>query len=143
MDVIVTVGGGLDPETITPRPANVRVEHYIPQQLVLPRSSLVVSHAGSGTMLGAAAHGIPQLCLPMGADQFLNADVVAEAGCGLSLEPADVTTASVHDAIGRVLDNTTIAAHARSVADEIQQMPDPAALVATVEAHVQRRPGPG
>ena len=54
---------------------------------------LVVHHGGSGTMLGALAHGLPQLRRPQGADQFLNAEALLPTGAAEIAEmpaPAEV-----------------------------------------------------
>ena len=67
------------------QPGRVRVERYVPQALVLPNRDVVISHAESGSVLAAAAQGLPQLCLPQGADQFLNAAAVESAGLRLPL----------------------------------------------------------
>ena len=139
VDAVVTVGRGLDPASIKPHPPNVRVERYVPQRLVLARSSLLVSHVGSGAVLGAAALGMPQLCLPFAADQFENADVVAAAGSGLSLDPHEVDGDSVRDSMLRLLDDQSFRARARSVSDEIAAMPEPSEHVATIELLVERR----
>ncbi len=72
--VVLTVGQTLDPDTWRPWPHNVAIFRNLPQQMVLTRSALLVSHAGSGAVLGAAAVGLPQLCVPVAADQFINAD---------------------------------------------------------------------
>ena len=37
IDVVATVGRGLDPEVLGPQPPNVHVERYIPQAQLLPR----------------------------------------------------------------------------------------------------------
>jgi len=55
------------------RPANVQIERYVPQKHLLPHCQLVVSHGGSDSVLGALAHGLPMVLLPIGADQPLNA----------------------------------------------------------------------
>jgi UDP:flavonoid glycosyltransferase YjiC (YdhE family) len=141
VDVVVTVGRDLDPASVSPRPGNVRVERYVPQHLLLARSSLLVSHAGSGAMLGAAAAGIPQLCLPVAADQFENADVVVAAGCGLALGPQQVDRDSVRDSVGRLLDGESFRSYASRVADEIREMPEPGALVPAIETLTSRRAG--
>lgn len=51
-------------------PANVHVEAFVDQAALLAQADLVVHHGGSGTVLGALAHGVPQVLLPKGADQF-------------------------------------------------------------------------
>ncbi len=71
--VLVTVGPLADPGVLGAQPAHVRVERYVPQSQMLASCDAVVSHGGSGTVLATLAHGLPQLCLPQGADQFLNA----------------------------------------------------------------------
>ncbi len=89
--VLVTVGPGVDPAGIGAQPNHVRVERYVPHIRVLAACDIVVSHAGSGTVLATLASGLPQLCLPQGADQFLNAHAVAAAGAGISLPPGAAT----------------------------------------------------
>jgi hypothetical protein len=79
LNVIVT-GPGVD--QASPMPANIAVARFIPLADLLPRCQLVVSHAGAGTMLAALAVGLPQILLPMGADQFRNAAAVVGAGAG-------------------------------------------------------------
>ncbi len=73
VDVVATVGAEIDPAEFGPLPPHVRVERFLPQAEILPRCSAVVSQAGSGSVLGALAHGLPQVLIPMGADQPLNA----------------------------------------------------------------------
>jgi EryCIII-like glycosyltransferase len=70
-NLVVTTGPDSDPTRFGPQPAHVVIESYLPHALLLPRCRLVVSQGGAGIMLGALAHGLPQLMLPQGADQFL------------------------------------------------------------------------
>ena len=123
--LVVTVGPDADPQTLGPQPTNVVVERYIPQTLLLPEVDVVASHAGSGTALAALSLGIPQLCLPQAADQFLNAAAIADAGAGISIAPEDVEPASVATAIRRLLDDNRYGDAAGRVAQEIAAMPSP------------------
>ena len=61
---LVTVGRNVEPEALGPLPPRVRVERFVPQAHILPRSAAVVSHGGSGTTLGALAHGLPLVLVP-------------------------------------------------------------------------------
>ena len=79
VEVVATVGTGSTRPSSGELPAHIRVERFVPQSEVLPRSSAVVSHGGSGSVLGALAHGLPQVLIPMGADQPLNADALRAA----------------------------------------------------------------
>jgi len=123
--LVVTVGPNGDPAAFGPQPSHVTLERYIPQTLLLPACDVVASHAGSGTVLAALAMGIPQLCLPQAADQFLNATAVAQAGAGLSIAPSEVSATGVADAVRQLLDESDFRRHARRVADEIAAMPSP------------------
>ena len=107
------------------QPSHVRVERYVPQSLVLPHCDVVVSHAGSGTVLGALALGLPQLCLPQGADQFLNAAAMASSGAGISLRPDEATEPAVRAAIARLVDDRSFRETARRLGATIEAMPSP------------------
>jgi UDP:flavonoid glycosyltransferase YjiC (YdhE family) len=66
-NVTMTVGRDNDPLGLEPIPSNAFVDRYVAQSFVLPHATVVVSHGGSGSMLGAFAHGLPTLVLPRGA----------------------------------------------------------------------------
>jgi MGT family glycosyltransferase len=130
---LVTVGANGDPDAFGTLPAHIRVERYVAQDHVLPHAALVVSHAGAGTMLGAAGSGIPQLCLPQGADQFDNAEGVARAGAGLVLHPNEATVEAVTEAVRRLLADANYTTNARRLQQQIAAMPSPSTIVNEIE----------
>ncbi|HTJ73968.1 MAG TPA: glycosyltransferase [Acidimicrobiales bacterium] len=134
VDVIVTVGPRGDPGAVGPQPSNVRVERYLPQTALLPRCAAVVSHAGSGTVLACLGLGIPQLCLPQAADQFVNARQAAAVGAAMSLMPDEASPAAIVGAVTILLENPSIAHAAAEVAEEIAAMPGPDQVAADLEA---------
>ena len=131
--VLVTVGPAGDPDALGPQPDHVRVERYVPQSRAFVACDAVVSHAGSGTFLGAVGRGIPQLCLPQAADQFLNADACRRSGVGLVLEPAEADAPRIADAVSRLLADDSFRARASAVAAEIESMPAPDEVAAELE----------
>ena len=131
--VLVTVGPDGDPDAFGPQPDHVTVTRYVPQTELLPRCTLVVSHAGSGTFLAALDHGLPQLCLPQAADQFGNARQCAAAGAGLCLVPAEVTAEAVLDAASRLLTEPAFSTRSRELRNEMRAMPHPDDLVPLIE----------
>ena len=131
--LVVTVGPEGDPTAFGPQPSRVVIERYIPHTELLPACDVVASHAGSGTVLATLALGIPQLCLPQAADQFLNAAAVARAGAGIAIPPQEVTPARVGAAVQRLLTDDAFRVHARRLADEIESMPSPDAVVTVLE----------
>lgn len=134
LNVIVTVGPNGDPEELGTQPANVRVERYVPQSLLLPRCDVVVAHGGSGTTLAALARGLPLLLLPQGANQFSNAERCAGLGVGIRLLPGEVAPGAVHGAVRALLDQPHYRERAGDVAGEIERMPAPHAVVPLLEA---------
>jgi UDP:flavonoid glycosyltransferase YjiC (YdhE family) len=116
-----------------PQPDHVHVERWVHQPQVLEHAGVVVSHAGSGTFLGALALGLPQLCLPQAADQFINAGQGAAAGAALALGPAEASAGAIADALGRLLREESFAAAARRVAAEIEAMPGPDEVAGVLE----------
>lgn len=134
VDVLVTVGPAADPAALGAVPPNVRVERYVPQTTVLPHCAVVVSHAGSGTFLAAAGLGIPQLCLPQAADQFINAGQGAASGAALTLAPGAASADAIAGAVGRLLHEPAFAAAARRLAAEVAAMPGPDDVARLLEA---------
>jgi UDP:flavonoid glycosyltransferase YjiC (YdhE family) len=134
VDAVVTIGPHVDQATLGPIPSNARVERFVPQAWVLPRVTGVISHGGAGTVLGAAAHGRPQLVVPLFADQWENGLAVVAAGCGAVLAPDQRADTDVDAAVAELLDTTTQRDAAARVAAEIAAMPTAADLVPDIEA---------
>lgn len=130
---LVAVGPGMDPAALGQQPAHVSVQGWVCQSEVLPYCTVVVSHAGSGTFLGALAHGLPQLCLPQSADQFRNSQAAVERGVGLMLHPDLATPDAVADAVRRLLAEDSFRHAALALAAEIRAMPAPAQVVSRLE----------
>ena len=133
VNVVVTVGPGVDPARLGRQPSHVLVESYIAQQLLLPHVSAVVSHGGAGTTLAAVAAGLPAVLLPHGAEQFVNAAMVSEAGAGELLTPEEITVRAVRAAVRRVLTDPGYRDSARRIAAEMSEMPAPAEVVESLE----------
>jgi UDP:flavonoid glycosyltransferase YjiC (YdhE family) len=132
--VVATVGPGADPAVLGEQPDHVRVERYVSQTALLPHCDVVVSHGGSGTVLSALALGLAQLCLPQGADQFLNGDALAASGAGRSLDPAEATPEAIGAAVAELLHDDRYRQAARRVAASMATMPAPEEVASILEA---------
>ncbi len=135
-DVVVTLGSQVEPSSLGAIPGNVRVERYVPQTHMLDRAAVVVSHAGSGTLFAAAARGIPQLCVPIAADQWDNSDALVATGAGLILEPGERSAEAILKAMSRLIEGHAHAQAARTLAEGFAALPHPRDHVATIEALV-------
>jgi MGT family glycosyltransferase len=116
VEVVCTLGrvpiDGLVP------PPNASISDWIPHAELLPRTDVVVTHAGLSTVMTALASGVPLVCIPMGRDQPLNAERVATLGLGIELSPA-ASVGAIRDAVEAVLGDERFGRRARSMAEEI------------------------
>ena len=93
VNVIATTGRHRDPASLGLGviPPNARVERWIPHSDLLPRTDVVVTTGGTGTVLATLSAGRPLVVMPTAWDQPENAWRVAEAGAGIRLAPRQCT----------------------------------------------------
>jgi zeaxanthin glucosyltransferase len=76
---------------------------YAPQQQLIDRAALVITHAGLNTALDALSAGVPMVAIPITNDQPGVAARVARVGAGLVVPVKKVTIAKLRSAIEKVL----------------------------------------
>ncbi|MER5636104.1 glycosyltransferase [Kitasatospora sp. NPDC002227] len=128
-DFLLAVGGA-DLSSLGTLPGNVRALPWVPLAQLVESSDAIVHHGGAGTLLTAAAYGIPQLVLPQGADHFVNVDAAERAGFALRGADAEVDAAQ----LTRLVQEDSLRKGAHSFRTEIEGLPSPATLVASFEA---------
>lgn len=133
INLIVTVGQRLDPGDFGEQPANVHIERYIPQALILPKCDLVISHGGSGSVMGALAHGVPLGLIPLNADQPLNAERCVALGAGRVLGTEQITPDEAREGVAALLADASYRRNAGRVRDEIAGLPGPEYAIALLE----------
>lgn len=133
VDVLMTIGDDNDPAGFGPQPSSIRIERFVPQDEILPRSDLVISHAGSGSLLGALAHGLPSILLPMGADQPYNAERSADLGVAEVLNAVSVTAEQVRDTTRAVLGDERYRQAADRLRAEYNGLPEVAEMIPLLE----------
>lgn len=121
--IIVTVGRDGDLAGFGDLPGNVHLYRHIEQGALLPLCDAVVSHGGAGSVLGAAAHGLPQLILPQGADHFRNALALTRAGAAVTLKPECLSLHAVEESARSLFGIPSLAIAAKRLALEIKSMP--------------------
>ena len=132
-DVVVTVGVHNDPHSVGSQLPNVHVEGWLPLTHLLPRCSLVICHAGSGTLLAGLAAGLPLLLLPRGADQFENSAASERAGVARVVAPETLTADAIADGVEQLLMCVTYREAAARVRADIEAMPAPSDVVPLLE----------
>jgi len=124
VEVVVTVGHQIDPSELGPLPVNFRVERFVPLAGLLADTDVVISHGGSGTVIAALAFGLPQIVLPLGADQPLNADRCVALGVGIALDAVHDSPAAIGETTGTLLRVGTYRERASQIRAEIASLPD-------------------
>ena len=120
VDVLVTVGPNGDVAKLGRLPRNVRAERFVPQDVLMAHVDVAVHHCGSGTMLGSLAHGVPQLAIPHGADQYMNAEALQRSGAGSRLMPDQITPDAVAAHVRGLFGDPIYRIAARRIATEIR-----------------------
>ncbi|GAA2884225.1 glycosyltransferase [Pseudonocardia halophobica] len=128
---LVTTGPEIDPAEV-PGTGRVRVVTAAPHRELLPHCAAVVSHGGHGTVIKAAAAGVPQLVIPLGRDQPNNGARVVAAGIGVRLKPSAKPTA-IAAAVRRLLDDPSFTQRSRHLAERITRDAHSTAAVTELE----------
>lgn len=139
IELVVTVGPGLEQADFGPQPDNVHIYQYIPHSLLLPHCDLVLCHGGFGTMLDALGHGLPLVMIPIAADQPDNARQCAEQCVADLIVPGQREPAAIRRAVRRVLSDRHYRDAAGALAAELQALPTPSQVVPLLEQIAERR----
>jgi UDP:flavonoid glycosyltransferase YjiC (YdhE family) len=129
VEILVAVGPEGEPAALGELPDNVHIERFVTQSEVLPQVDLIVHHGGTGTVLGALEVGLPQLLLPQGADQFVNAEMLTAAGAVRALTNDAQQPGAIEEAVRALLGDCPERQAAARLRDEIASMPEPAEVV--------------
>jgi zeaxanthin glucosyltransferase len=103
VQVVLSVGKNINPETLGPIPSNTIVVRSAPQIELLKRAALCITHAGLNTTLESLAHGVPMVAIPIGYDQPGAAARIAHHGTGEFIEVDELTTDRLRALIEKVL----------------------------------------
>lgn len=132
--VLMTTGSALEAGSLSPLPANARVEQWWPQARVMPYTDVVVGHGGFGTTMTALAGGVPQVVVPLFAfDQFINAERIAAIGAGVCLDGGPDAALALAPALADVLGNPAYQEGAQRIAAAMAELPDVASSVSFLE----------
>jgi UDP:flavonoid glycosyltransferase YjiC (YdhE family) len=95
---------------------NTRLVEWVSYSKTMPACSLVICHAGHGTMARALACGCPVLAVPHVGDMAENAARADWAGVGVRLPWRFLNPRALRLAVRRALSEASLAARAREVA---------------------------
>jgi UDP:flavonoid glycosyltransferase YjiC (YdhE family) len=140
VEVVVTLTAGDRPLLGDDLPGQVRVAENLPLHLLLPSCDAIIHQGGASTMLTAASFGLPQLLVPRVMDDMENAERIAAAGAGVSLNWADASPETITAGIKTIVSDETTRQAAHNLRDEIHAQPAPADVAATLRQLTTRQP---
>ena len=131
VEALVTTGRAVAPDSLAASD-NTAVVSFVAHEAVLGSADLLICHAGHGSAMAGATFGVPMLCFPMGRDQPMVADRVAQLGIGSVVSP-EATPPEIERAIAKALDDAGLKRRARQFADSVATHPGLDHAVALLE----------
>ncbi len=137
---IVTVGKTMDTQQFGALPANVHVEQYIPQTLLLPHCDLLIFHGGYNSFHSAMWHGLPVVAIPMEAgDQLPTAEKLDEMGLGVMVKGQPPAAEAIAAAVTNVLEEAGYRERVAALNAEMRALPRLEEAVARLERLARER----
>jgi zeaxanthin glucosyltransferase len=123
--LLLSLGGGLDPARLGPLAGAPLVVSFAPQLEILRRAALVITHAGINTVLESLSEGVPLVALPLGNDQPGVAARLVAHGAGVVVSRRRLKPARLRNAVTLVLREQRYRDAARDLQRAIRQMDGP------------------
>jgi MGT family glycosyltransferase len=122
VQLVISLGGGLDPARLGTMAGDPVVVRYAPQLEIVKRASVVITHAGLNTVLESLAEGVPLVAVPLGNDQPGVAARVAARGAGVVIPRRRLNPLRLRNAVRMVLENQSFREAAHELKKRMQQM---------------------
>ena len=104
-------------------PATAWLGQWVDLAAVLPETAAAIHHGGAGTTHALALHGVPQVVVPLAADQHRQAQSVARTGCGFFIAPRQATIDNLANALAALLpDLSPYRAQAAMLQQELHEL---------------------
>jgi UDP:flavonoid glycosyltransferase YjiC (YdhE family)/SAM-dependent methyltransferase len=140
-EVVATTGPEVDPASLDiPENGHLHLHTWLPQADVMRRCDVVIAHGGFNTTIGALAHGLPLLVVPLGSDNPVHARRCRQLGVGLTLDVADADPERIRGCLQRLMEEPRWSDAAERMSREIAGMPSADLAVPLIEQLGDARP---
>ncbi|MEV0059878.1 macrolide family glycosyltransferase [Nocardia sp. NPDC050718] len=116
--VVLQIGKHTEASELGAIPANIEVHSWVPQRAILEQADAFVTHAGMGGCGEGLLSGIPMIAVPQGAEQFMNADRLAELGVARRIDTADATAENLRSALFELVGDPEVARRSAALRTE-------------------------
>jgi UDP:flavonoid glycosyltransferase YjiC (YdhE family) len=99
---VIALGRNLEPASFCGAGSGVTLVNYAPQQEMLKRATLMITHGGLGSIKECIYFGVPMLVYPFDTDQPANAARVAFHGLGLTDDTHNASVEQILDCVKKV-----------------------------------------
>lgn len=131
--LVISLGGGIDPARLGKLPGDPLVVSYAPQLEILKRTSLVITHAGINTVLESLCEGVPLVAVPLAHDQpGVAARVKARGACAV-VPLRKLNAARLRKAVLTVLHDSSYRDAAQALQKAIRQTDGPGRAADLIE----------
>jgi zeaxanthin glucosyltransferase len=119
--LVISLGGGLEPDALPNLPGDPLVVKYAPQLELLQKASLTISHAGVNTVLESLSYGVPSVVIPIANDHPGIAGRIAWTGVGEFIPFSRLNTTRLREVIQKVLTQASYKQNAVRLQTAIRQ----------------------
>ena len=123
--LVISLGGGLDPSRLGTLPGDPLVVGFAPQLEIVKRAALVITHGGLNTVLESLAEGVPLVAIPLGNDQPGVAARVKARGAGLVVPRTMLKVGILRSAVEAVLGEPSYRQSAQALKAAFAQVDGP------------------
>jgi len=121
VQLIISLGGSTEPDSLPPLAGDPIVVKYAPQLEILQKAQLTITHAGLNTALESLSHGVPMVAIPIANDQPGVAARIAWTGTGEVIPVKKLTVPKLRKAIQAVLTQSKYRDKAKKMQTAIQK----------------------
>lgn len=137
--LLISLGGGLDPARLGKLSGDPLVVSFAPQLEILKRAVLVITHAGLNTVLESLCEGVPLVAVPLANDQPGVAARVKARGACVVVPRRKLSAERLRKAVEQVLRDSRYREAAQTLQKTIQQMDGPGRAADLIEQALNLR----
>ena len=137
--LVISLGGGLDPAKLGKLPGDPLVVRFAPQLDILKRAALVITHAGINTVLESLREGVPLVAVPLAHDQPGVAARVKAHGACVVLSRHRLNAVRLRNAVMLVLQDARYREAAKALQKTILSMDGPGRAADIIEQALKLR----